>query len=234
MCMCRPCRSAHGACVSRSMARGACARLEAELRARVAGEDRGVRVGDDARRDPDHHLGRAAPSASSLSISSKLSTTIRAPASAAARSSRADFALPCRMMRRPLKPALERQRELAARTRRRPPGPPPRTPAGPRCTGTPCRRTRPRRRPSRPGTPARGRAGRPRRRRRAACRTRVPARRASQPAHKKKVGRLLTAGEVRLLVLAVVTIITMIIISPRSKSHPGCELSPSSGTWSAC
>ena len=43
---------------------------------------------------------------SSLSISSKLSTTIRAPASAAARSSCADFALPCRMIRRPLKPAF--------------------------------------------------------------------------------------------------------------------------------
>ena len=79
---------------------------EAELRARVAGQDRGVRVGDDARRDPDHHLDRARRCASSLSISSKLSTTIRAPASAAARSSCADFALPCRMIRRPLKPAF--------------------------------------------------------------------------------------------------------------------------------
>ena len=31
---------------------------EAELRARVAGQDRGVRVGDDARRNADHHLDR--------------------------------------------------------------------------------------------------------------------------------------------------------------------------------
>ncbi len=40
------------------------------------------------------------------------------------------------------------------------------------------------------------------------------------PAHKEKVGRFLTAGEVRLLVLAVLTIIAMIIISTQIEAPP--------------
>ena len=87
------------------MARGACARLKpnfepawpVRIAACVSATTPGVtRISTLA----------GCPSASSLSMSSKLSTTMRAPASTAACSSRADFALPCSRIRSPLKPAV--------------------------------------------------------------------------------------------------------------------------------
>ena len=74
-------------------------RGEAELRARLAGQDRLVRVRVDARRDAQQHaLRRGRPSSSdSRRASSALSSTIvPTPASSAIASSARDLALPCR------------------------------------------------------------------------------------------------------------------------------------------
>ena len=111
-------------CVSRSIARGACARREAELRARVAGEDRGVRVGDDARRDADHHLGglRRARRACRCRRSCRRRSARRPRPRRAARC--ADFALPWRTIRSPLKPGASAPARARRRTRRRRSGPP--------------------------------------------------------------------------------------------------------------
>ena len=145
------CRSAQGACCSRSIAIRRLRRcekpnFEPAWPVRIAAWVSATTPG----RDADHHLGAGVASRSSLSSSSKLSTTIRAPISAAARSSCSDFALPWKTIRSPVEARALRQRELAAGgdvdaqallAGRR---------AGPRCTGRPWRRRRPRRRPSRP------------------------------------------------------------------------------------
>ena len=64
------------------------------------------------------------------------------PASSASRSSRSDFALPCRYDPRGLEAGAQRDRAARRRTRRRSRSPPRRARAGPRCTGTPSTRRR--------------------------------------------------------------------------------------------
>jgi hypothetical protein len=189
MCICRPRSSRPATARTRSIARGASPRPRAELRVRLAGRDLLVRVARDRGRDADQHR-LAMPARrrrrSRRSMSSKLSITMWPTR----RRARAQLGVVARVavhheLRGIEAPPAARGAARRPR-RRRSRGPPARTGAAPAC-GEGLRREHDVEvllaggAEGRDETRARGPAGRPRRRRRPACRSARASSITSQP-----------------------------------------------------